>query len=61
MTLNKWLEALKGHFNGRELNFQQVHKVELRLQMKDGETGEILLHDIKYKAKDAQNFEIVPK
>ncbi len=58
MVLNKWIDNLKGQFDCRDLNFRQVHKARLCLQLRDGETEEIILHDIEFIAKNAPNLKI---
>ena len=58
-TLDNWLWELKKKFDGRQLRYMTVHKALIQIQLKDSETGQIELHNIEYKGKDAANLKEV--
>ncbi|MDA9101162.1 hypothetical protein N9K06_00650 [Omnitrophica bacterium] len=60
ISLHDWIEQFKSRFNERELKYMAAHKASIVLQLKDKETGEIYLHQLDYRSKEAQNLEIVP-
>ena len=43
----------------RELDYMAVHKASIAAQLKDPETGNLHLHNLKYTAKDAVNLLLV--
>ena len=53
MTLRKWIEDFKAQFDERELDFRTVQKASLAVQLIDGETGLVHIHNVKFKAPDA--------
>ena len=55
--LEGWLEEVKGRFTLRDLRYQSVHHARIQLQLKDMETGRIELHDLRFSAKGAPEFE----
>jgi hypothetical protein len=57
-TLNQWIEDFKGMFDGRQLEYMNVHKAMIQIQLKDSETGIIELHNFDYTAKDAVNLKV---
>jgi len=59
MNLNNWIESLKERFDERTLDYQTVQKAHITLQIKDEETGEIHLHNLEYKAKNAPDLRVV--
>ena len=54
MTLREWIEQFKEQFDGRDLDYMKVVRVSIAAQLKDSETGNIHLHNLTYKAKEAQ-------
>lgn len=58
MKLLDWIEDWKRQYDARELEYMEVQKVLIQLQLKDKETGEIHLRYSNYKAKQAQNLVI---
>jgi len=58
MTLREWIKQFEGQFSERELEYQTVHKASIAVQLKDMETGNLHLHNLTYKAKDATDLVI---
>lgn len=58
MTLLKWFKDAEVKFSLRELAYMHVHHVRLQVQLKDAETGQIMLHDVRYSATGAPEFTI---
>ena len=58
ITLNDWIEQLKGRFDERELKYMTAHEAKIFLQLKDKETGEIHLHQLEYQSKEAEHLTI---
>ena len=58
MTLKEWITSFTEKFDSRELEFMQVHKGLIQLQLKDKETGNIELHNLQYTAKEAENLKV---
>ena len=61
ITLNDWIEQLKGRFDERELKYMTAHKAKIFLQLKDKETGEIHVHQLEYQSKEAEHLTISKK
>ncbi len=53
MNLREWIKHFEKQFSDRDLDFMTVHKASLAAQLKDAETGNLHLHNMKYTAKDA--------
>ena len=53
MTLREWIKQFEKQFSDRELKCMVVHKAKIAAQLKDTETGNLHLHNLKYTAKDA--------
>ena len=60
-TLNEWIQDFKDRFDNRELKYMTVHKAMIQIQLKDAETGEIVLHNFEYASKDAENLTVALK
>lgn len=58
MKLLDWIEDWKAQYNKRELEYMEVQKVLIQIQLKDKETEEIYIQNSEYKAKDANNLVI---
>ena len=58
MSLNNWIEDWKRQYDVRELEYMEVQKVLIQIQLKDKETGEIHIQNSTYKAKKAENLVI---
>ena len=58
MTLREWIKQFEQQFSERELEYQTVHKASIAAQLKDTETGNLHLHNLTYKAKDATDLVI---
>lgn len=57
-TLRQWFRQLEERFDSRELDYLSAHKAEIRLQLKDQETGQIALHEVVFTSKEAQDLVI---
>ena len=53
VSLREWIKQFEKQFSGRELDYMTVHKASIAAQLKDPETGNLHLHNLKYTAKDA--------
>ncbi len=53
VSLREWIKQFEKQFSGRELDYMTVHKASIAAQLKDSETGNLHLHNLTYKAKDA--------
>ena len=53
MKLREWIKHFENQFSDRDLELLTVHKVSLAAQLKDTETGNLHLHNMKFTAKDA--------
>ncbi|MFH0985395.1 MAG: hypothetical protein V1882_07640 [Candidatus Omnitrophota bacterium] len=53
VSLREWIKQFEKKFSGRELDYMTVHKASIAAQLKDTETGNLHLHNLTYKAKDA--------
>ena len=53
VSLREWIKQFEKQFSGRELDYMTVHKASIAAQLKDTETGNVHLHNLTYKAKDA--------
>lgn len=53
VSLRDWIKQFEKQFSGRELDYMTVHKASIAAQLKDTETGNLHLHNLTYKAKDA--------
>lgn len=60
MTLREWIKQFEAQFSARELEYQTVHKASIAAQLKDTETGNLHLHHLTYKAKDAADLTLKP-
>ena len=58
MKLNDWIEDWKRQYNARELEYMEVRKVLIQIQLKDKETGEITIQNSTYTDKQAENLVI---
>ena len=59
MKLKEWIEDWKAQYDARELEYLEVQKVMIQLQLKDKETGEIHLQNSSYIDKKlAENLTI---
>jgi hypothetical protein len=56
MKLLNWIEDWKAQYNKRELEYMEVQKVLIQIQLKDKETGEMHIQNSEYKSKDAENL-----
>ena len=59
MTLREWIKQFEAQFSERELECQTVHKGSIAAQLKDPETGNLHLHNLKYTARDAVDLLLV--
>ena len=59
MRLREWIRRFEEQFSDRDLDFMTVHKASLAAQLKDAETGNLHLHNLKYTAKDAVNLSLL--
>jgi len=59
MTLRQWIKQFEEQFSERELECQTVQKASIAAQLKDTETGNLHLHNLKYTAKGAVNLLLV--
>ncbi len=59
ITLGEWIEQFKARFDERDLRYRSVQKAKIALQLKDKETGELHLHELDYRSKDAQDLAII--
>jgi hypothetical protein len=60
MTLKEWIKQFEEQFSERELEYQTVQKASIAAQLKDSETGNLHLHNLTYKAKDAVDLTLKP-
>ena len=58
MKLNDWIEDWKRQYDARELEYMEVRKVLIQIQLKDKETGEIHIQNSTYTNKQAENLVI---
>jgi len=56
MKLKDWIEKLKEQYDSRELEYMEVEKALIQLQLKDVETDTLHIRNSTYKAKDAANI-----
>ena len=56
--MREWIKQFEEQFSERELEYQTVHKASIAAQLKDSETGNLHLHNLTYKAKDATDLVI---
>ncbi len=59
MTLREWIKQFEKQFSERELKYMAVHKASIAAQLKDTETGNLHLHNLKYTAKDAPKLSLL--
>ncbi len=59
MTLGEWIKQFEKQFSDRELKYMSVHKATIAAQLKDTETGNLHLHNLKYTAKDAPKLSLL--
>ncbi len=59
MKLREWIKHFEKQFSDRDLDFLTVHKASLATQLKDEETGNLHLHNLKYTAKDAPTLSLL--
>jgi len=59
MTLRAWIKQFEEQFKERELDYMTVHKASIAAQLKDAETGNLHLHNLKYTAKDAAQLSLL--
>ena len=57
-TLDEWIAELKEQFDNRELKYMSVQKGMIQIQLKDTETGQIILHNFEYQAKNVENLKL---
>ena len=60
VSLRDWIKQFEKQFSGRELDYMTVHKASIAAQLKDSETGNLHLHNLTYKAKDAVDLTLKP-
>jgi hypothetical protein len=53
MNLREWIKQFEKQFSDRDLDYMTVHKASIAAQLKDTEIGNLHLHNLTYKAKDA--------
>ena len=58
MLLREWIKQFEDQFNERGLDYRTVHKASIAAQLKDTETGNLHLHNLKYKAREAAELSI---
>ena len=56
MKLIDWIEDWKHQYDARELEYMEVRKVLIQIQLKDKETGEIHIQNSTYTDKQAENL-----
>ena len=59
MSLREWIKQFEKQFSERELDYMTVHKASIAAQLKDSETGNLHLHNLKYTAKDAVELSLL--
>ncbi|OGX14746.1 MAG: hypothetical protein A2351_06545 [Omnitrophica bacterium RIFOXYB12_FULL_50_7] len=59
VSLREWIKQFEKQFGGRELDYMTVHKASIAAQLKDPETGNLHLHNLKYTAKDAVKLSLL--
>jgi hypothetical protein len=59
VSLREWIKQFEKQFSGRELDYMTVHKASIAAQLKDPETGNLHLHNLTYKAKDAVKLSLL--
>ncbi|MFA5167600.1 MAG: hypothetical protein WC530_03615 [Candidatus Omnitrophota bacterium] len=59
MNLREWIKQFEKQFSDRDLDYMSVHKASLAAQLKDAETGNLHLHNMKYTAKDAVDLSLL--
>ena len=59
MNLREWIKQFEKQFSDRDLEYMSVHKASLAAQLKDAETGNLHLHNMKYTAKDAVDLSLL--
>ncbi|OQA54761.1 MAG: hypothetical protein BWY42_01633 [Candidatus Omnitrophica bacterium ADurb.Bin277] len=59
VSLREWIKQFEKQFSARELDYMAVHKASIAAQLKDPETGNLHLHNLKYTAKDAVKLLLV--
>jgi len=59
MNLREWIKQFEKQFSDRDLDYMSVHKASLAAQLKDAETGNLHLHNMKYMAKDAVDLSLL--
>jgi len=60
VSLREWIKQFENQFSARELDYMAVHKASIAAQLKDSETGNLHLHNLTYKAKDAVDLTLKP-
>ena len=58
MKLIDWIEDWKCQYDARELEYMEVQKVLIQIQLKDKETGQIHIQNSTYTDKKAENLVI---
>lgn len=58
MKLLDWIEDWKAQYSKRELEYMEVQKVLIQIQLKDKETEEIHIQNSTYKDKNVENLVI---
>ena len=56
MKLKDWIEDWKAQYDPRELEYMEVQKVIIQIQLKDQETGEMHIQNSTYKDKQAEDL-----
>ena len=59
VSLREWIKQFEKQFSGRELDYMTVHKASIAAQLKDPETGNLHLHNLKYTAKNAPELSLL--
>ena len=58
MKIKEWLKEASNKLEKEELGHLEVKKGRIQLQLKNGVTGEIEIHEFDYIAKGAENLRL---
>lgn len=58
MKLKDWVDDWKKQYSARELEYMEVQKALIQIQLKDKETGEMHIQNSTYKDKQAEDLVI---
>ena len=59
MKLKEWINNWAEQYDARELEYMEVHKALIQIQLKDKETGRIILRNSTYTAKNREDLLLV--